>query len=147
MDILGQLVSLFQQALPVLILILIFYLFLKANFFGPLQKVMAERDARTAGARKEAEEAQAAAHAKVKAYQDALKKARAEVYAEQDVVRKGVLEERAAMTRNARTRASEQIAAAKKQIAADVAAARAQLEAATEGLGKEIADAILKGAR
>jgi F-type H+-transporting ATPase subunit b len=147
MDIVGQLGGLFAQALPVVILILLFYFFLKANFFGPLERVMAERDARTAGARKAADEAQAAAQEKVKAYQEALKKARAEVYAEQDVARKGVLEERATLVKDARARANAQVAVAKQQMAAELAAARVQLGIATESLGDAIAESILKGAR
>lgn len=147
MDILGQLTGLFLQALPVVVLILVFYWFLKANLFGPLEKVMAEREARTEGARKEAEAAQASAQEKAKSYKDALKKARAEVYAEQDVARKAVLEERAALVKSARAKAQEKITAEKKRIAGEMAAARTQLESATEGLGGEIAEAILKGAR
>ncbi len=147
MDILNQLKGLFLEALPVLILLLLFFVFLKANFFAPLARVMAERDARTEGARKEADAAQVSAHEKVKAYQEALKKARAEVYAQQDIARKAVLEERALLVKNARTRANEQIQATKKQIAEELAAARVQLEKATESLSSEIADSILKGAR
>lgn len=147
MDILNQLTGLFLQALPVVVLIFIFYWFLKANLFGPLERVMAEREARTEGARKEAEAAQATALEKVKAYKDALKKARAEVYAQQDVARKAVLEERAALVKNARAKAQETITAEKKRISAEMAAARTQLESATEGLGNEIAESILRGAQ
>ncbi len=147
MDILNQLKGLLLEALPVIILLLFFLVFLKANLFGPISKVMAERDARTEGARKDADAAQVSAQEKVKAYQEALKKARAEVYAEQDVARKAVLEERAQTVKNARARANEQIQTSKKKIAEELAAARAQLEKATEGLGNEIADRILKGAR
>lgn len=147
MDVLRQLGGLFLEALPVVVLILIFYFFLKGNFFGPLEEVMAERDAKTEGARKEAEAAQVAAQEKVKAYQEALKKARSEVYAEQDVARKVVLDERAALTKSARARANEQITAAKKRITGEMAAVRSQLDKDSEGLGAEIAETILKGAR
>lgn len=145
--ILSQLKGLVLEALPVIVLLILFFFFLKANFFGPLLKVMAERDARTEGARKEADAAQTASQEKTRAYQDALKKARAEVYAEQDVARKAVLEERAALVKQARARAQEEIAAAKKRIHEEKAAALAQLQAASDGLGAEIADTILKGAR
>jgi F0F1-type ATP synthase membrane subunit b/b' len=147
MQIADQLRELFLQAVPVVVLVFLFYLFLKANFFGPLEKAMAERADRTAGARKEAEAAQAAALEKTRAYQEALKKARAEVYAEQDVVRRGVLEERAAAVRGARAQATEQVAAAKKRIAGEQAAARAELEGSVAALGDNISEAILKGAR
>lgn len=145
--ILNQLKGLVAEALPVIGLLILFFFFLKSQFFGPLLRVMAERDARTEGARKEAGEAQVTAQEKVKSYQEALKKARAEVYAEQDVARKAVLDERAVVVKSARARAQEQIAAAKDRIAKERADARTQLERATEGLGAEIAESILKGAR
>jgi F0F1-type ATP synthase membrane subunit b/b' len=95
-DIVHQLGELFLQAVPTVLIVLAFYLILRSLFFKPLLQVMAERDSRTAGARKAAEAAQAAAAEKVKQYQDALKQARAQVYGEQDAARKKLLDERAA---------------------------------------------------
>jgi len=78
MQVIGhQLGELFLQAVPTVLIILLFYIILRAIFFKPLLAVMAERDARTAGAQKAAEAAQAAAAEKVKQYQEALKKPRA----------------------------------------------------------------------
>jgi len=74
--IVGQLGELFLQAVPTVLIILLFYIILRALFFKPLLQVMAERDSRTAGAQKAAEAAQVAAAEKVKQYQDALKQAR-----------------------------------------------------------------------
>jgi len=73
--IVGQLGELFLQAVPTVLIISLFYFILRAIFFRPLLKVMAEREARTAGARKAAESAQAAAAEKMKEYQEALKHA------------------------------------------------------------------------
>ncbi len=74
MQVIGhQLGELFLQAVPTVLIILLFYIILRAIFFKPLLAVMAERDARTAGAQKAAEAAQAAAAEKVKQYQEALK--------------------------------------------------------------------------
>src|SRR6266436_8449691 len=106
-EIVHQLGELFLQAVPTVLIVLAFYLILRALFFRPLLAVMAERDARTVGARKAAEAAEAAAIEKVKQYQEALKKARAQVYAEQESARKKLLDERAARLKDARTKAAE----------------------------------------
>lgn len=144
MDLLHQLGGLFLQAVPTVILVFLFYLFLRANFFKPLERVMAERSARTEGARREAKAAQASAQEKVRAYQEALKKARAEVYAEQEAARRAVLDERARLIREARTGANDEIAANKQRIAAELAAARTELERESQALAGEIARAILQ---
>lgn len=144
MELLQQIGEFVLQALPTVILVFLFYVFLKANLFRPLEKVMAERSARIEGARKEAETSQAAAQEKARAYQEALKKARADVYAEQDAARRTVLEERAALVRSTRNRANEKIRAAKDTIAKEVTTARAQLEKECHALGEEIARTILE---
>src|SRR5271165_3982737 len=97
-----QLGQLFLRAVPVAIVILLFYVILRAVFFKPLLRVMAEREARTLGAQKAAEAAQAAAAEKIKQYEEALKQARAKVYVEQDAERKKLLDERAAFLKDAR---------------------------------------------
>ena len=51
-EIVRQLGELFLQAVPTVLIILLFYFILRAIFFKPLLKVMAERDARTVGAQK-----------------------------------------------------------------------------------------------
>src|SRR5579863_4563908 len=112
-EIVHQLGELFLQAVPTVLIILLFYWMLRALFFKPLLAVMAERDARTAGARKAAAEAEAAAAGKVKHYQEALKQARAQVYAEQEEARKKVLEERAELLKEARRKAAAEVAAGK----------------------------------
>ena len=144
MEILNKVGEFVLQALPTVILVLLFYVFLKTQLFKPLEKVMAERNARIEGARKTAEASQAAAQEKVRAYQEALKKARGEVYAEQETARRGVLEERATLVKNARARANEEVTTAKKRIAGELAAARTQLEKEGDALAAEIARAILQ---
>src|SRR5262249_45281920 len=142
-----QLGELFLGALPTVVLILIFYLLLKSLFFKPLLAVMAEREARTIGARRAAEVAQAAAAEKVKQYQDALRQARAQVYAEQEAARKKLLDERAAQLKEARTKSAAEVASAKQRVAADLAAARRDLEPSAAQLASEIAKRVLEAAR
>src|SRR5216684_7370663 len=142
-----QLGELFLQAVPTVLIILLFYFILRALFFKPLLQVMAERDSRTIGAQKAAEAAQAAAAEKVKQYQEALKQARGQVYAEQEAARKKLLEERAAQLKEARAKASAEVSAAKERIAAELAAARREVEATVSQLSAEIARRILQAPR
>jgi F0F1-type ATP synthase membrane subunit b/b' len=139
-----QLGELFLQAVPTVLIILLFYIILRAIFFKPLLAVMAERDARTVGAQKASEAAQAAAAEKVKQYQEALRQARGQVYAEQEAARKKLLEERAAQIREARTKASGEVTVAKARVAAELAAARREVEATVAQLSAEIARRILQ---
>ncbi len=139
-----QLGELFLGAAPTVLIILFFYFILRALFFKPLLQVMAERDARTAGAQKAAEAAQAAAADKVKQYQEALKQARGLVYAEQEAARKKLLDERAAQLKDARGKASGAVGAAKTRVAAELAAARRDVESTAGQLAAEIARRILQ---
>ena len=148
MQVIGhQLGELFLQAVPTVLIILLFYFILRAIFFKPLLAVMAERDARTAGAQKAAEAAQAAAAEKVKQYQEALKQARGQVYAEQEAARKKLLDERAAQLKEARAKASAEVSTAKERIVGELAAARRDVEATVSQLSAEIARRILQAPR
>ena len=139
-----QLGELFLGAAPTVLIILIFYFILRTLFFQPLVKVMADRDARTVGAQKAAEAAQAAAAEKVKQYQAALKQARGKVYAEQEVARKKLLDERTAQLKDGRTKASGEVTQAKEHVAKELAAARRDVEASVPQLAAEIAKRVLQ---
>jgi len=138
-----QLGELFLQAVPTVLIILLFNFILRAIFFKPLLQVMAERDARTAGAQKAAAASQAAAAEKVRQYQEALKQARGQVYAEQEAARKKLLDERGAELKAARARSAGEVSAAKERIETEFAAARRDVEASIEPLAAEIAQRIL----
>jgi F-type H+-transporting ATPase subunit b len=143
-SIVGQLGELFLQAVPTVLIILLFYFILRAIFFRPLLRVMAERESRTVGAQKAAEAAQAAAAEKVKQYQNALRQARAQVYAEQDAARKKLLDERAALLKAARARAAAEVHAAKERVAGELADARRDVETTVTQLSAEIARRLLQ---
>jgi F0F1-type ATP synthase membrane subunit b/b' len=144
MEILQQLGELFLEALPTVFIVFLFYLFMRWAFFGPIQKAMAERSARIEGARAEAAKVEADARQELDAYNEALKKARGEIYAEQEAARQAVLEDRAKLLKAMRSRAIEEVAAAKKKIAAEFEAARADLERQAPELAGQIARAILE---
>jgi|SRR5271155_3674846 len=143
-EIVHQLGELFLQAVPTVLILLVFYGVLRGLFFKPLLAVMAEREARTAGARKAAESAQAAAADKVKQYQEALKRARAQVYAEQEAARKKLLDERAAQLKEARGKAAGEVAAGKDRVGKEFVAARRDIEGSVAQLAAEIARRVLQ---
>ena len=145
MEILNQLGDLFLAAVPTVIIVFLFYLFMRWSFFIPIERVLTERHRRAEGARAEAETARAAAHDKQHVYADALKKARAEIFTEQEALRRRTLDERQAKITLARASAQSALQEAKKGIEADVKAAHAELEQSSETLADEIADAILAG--
>jgi len=143
MEILHQLGELFLEAVPTIVIVLLFYAFMRWAFFGPIQKAMAERAARIEGARAEAASVEAAAKQELDTYHEALRKARAEIYTEQEAARQAALDERAKLLKVMRSRSQEDVAAAKKRIAADVAAARAEIERQAPALANQIARMIL----
>jgi F-type H+-transporting ATPase subunit b len=143
-ELVHQIGELFLRAVPVALIVLIFYFIMRSLFFRPLLKVMAERDSRTIGAQKAAEAAQNAAAEKIRQYEEALKQARAKVYAEQEVERKKVMDERAAFLKEARVKASTEVNSAKERVAGEFESAKKEIEATTSQLATEIAQRILQ---
>lgn len=144
MEILHQLGDLVVQALPTVVIVFLFYFFMRAVFFGPLQRAMDERARRIDGAKAEAAAAQAAAREELDRYHDALKKARAEVYLEQESERQAVLDERAKLLRTLRARTLEMVQEAKARIDAESQTARAEIEKQTPVLAGQISKMILE---
>src|SRR6185437_187588 len=109
MDIFNQLGGLFLAAVPTVIVVFFFYLFLRWSFFRPIERVLAERKARIEGARRDAEALRSQAEEKDRAYRERLRKARAEAFSEQEAARRIVLDERNAAIQQARSQANEQV--------------------------------------
>ncbi|HUJ39545.1 MAG TPA: hypothetical protein VLW54_03285 [Candidatus Acidoferrales bacterium] len=143
MGLMAQLKGLFLQAVPTIFLVLIFYLFMRRQFFAPIEHALEERARRTGGAKREAAEAVAAAEKARADYELALRKARGEMYAEQEAERRKLLEERAAAIRAARDRATAFVGARKAALDVETAEARKQVERDSTSLGGEIARAVL----
>jgi F-type H+-transporting ATPase subunit b len=144
MSLIHQLGDLLIRAVPVAVIVLIFYVLMRSLFFKPVLKVMAERQARTLGAQKEAEAAQAAAAEKIKQYQEALKQAKAKVYLEQEAQRKKLLDERAAFLKQARAESSVEVNQAKDRVAGELESAKKDIEATAADLAREITRRVLE---
>ena len=145
MEIVNQLGELFLAAVPTVIIVFLFYLFMRWSFFRPLQRVLSERRKRAEGAKSEAEASRVLANEKRRFYNEALKKARAEIFAEQETLRRRTLDERQAKINAARASAQSGLQEAKKDIATEVKAARVEMEQSSGDLANDIAEAILAG--
>lgn len=133
------------QGLPTFFLVLILVFFVKILYFNPLEKVLKERFTRTEGARKAAEESLKNADNKIAEYQESLSRARAEIYDKNARTLQALQTELSAKVQGIRTETEEKVAAAKDSIARQATEARANLEAQSELLAGQIADAILNG--
>ncbi len=142
-EIARSLAQLLWQAVPTLLLVLLFVALMRLFFFKPLTRVMEAREAAITGTRRKAEENLVVAEEKTRRYEEAVRMARADIYHQQEVARRKVLEERGALLKEARRQANEQIQERKAQIGAELAEARRQVEAESSVLAEEIARAIL----
>jgi F-type H+-transporting ATPase subunit b len=133
------------QAIPTFFLVLLLHQYLKAVFFKPLARVLAERSEATEGARKKAAESLERANAKAAAYEQSLRTARNEIYRDQEEVRRKWQNEQAAQVAEARHRSEAAVKEAKAQLAAEAEAAKASLEANSRMLAEQITRTILHG--
>jgi F-type H+-transporting ATPase subunit b len=143
-ELVHQIGELFLRAVPVALIVLVFFALMRTLFFQPLLRVMAEREARTLGAQRAAEAAQAAASQKIKEYENALKEARAKVYAEQDALRKKMQMERAIFLKEIRAKAEVDVAKGKELVAQELQAAKKEIAATIGILAGEIARRVLQ---
>src|ERR1700686_2879435 len=139
--------ELFFQVVPIVLILLGFYAVLRVLFFKPFLRVIADREVATIGAQKAAEEAQKVATEKAKQYQDALKQARTETYVAQEAARKKVLDERAVLLKEARARAAAFVSAERERIAAEVLAARREIESSITQFAALVARRVLQSTR
>ena len=144
---LQALTGILLKAIPTVIFVILLHFYLKAMLFGPLTKVLKEREALTEGAKKSAVQSLAEAERKTAEYEVKLRAARAEVYREQEETRRKWLDEQTAQVAQARSAAEAGVRSAKDEIAAEAAAARTNLRDTAAALADQIATAVLAGRR
>jgi F-type H+-transporting ATPase subunit b len=144
MEILHKLGELFLESLPTVAIVLLFYCFLRWAFFTPIQKAMSERHKRIQGARAEAAAVEGTARQELDRYNEAVRKARAEIYGEQEAARQLALEGRSRLLKAVRARAQEDVDTAKQRIAAELEAARAEVEVQVPSVAGEIVRRMLE---
>jgi F-type H+-transporting ATPase subunit b len=131
------------RAIPTMLFLVFLYYYFKLMLFGPLEKVLKQREDLTEGARKSAEASLAAAERKQQEYEATFNQARAEVYRGQEETRRKWLDDQAGAVAAARADAEQQVRTAKQQIVADGGAARETLASTSGALADEIASVML----
>ena len=132
------------QALPTFVLVLLLFVYLRSVFFKPLERVLAERDEATEGARQKAAAALDRAQAKVAAYEEQMRAARNEIYREHEEVRLKWRDDQTAQIANARQRTEALVKEAKATVAAEASEAKSALAANSQALADQITQAILQ---
>ena len=143
MEILNQLASLALGSVPTIIIFLLLIAAYSILVRRPLERVLAERRARTTGAVEQARGAISAAEAETTAYENKLRAARAEISALREGRLKEWQQKRDLTLAEARAKAQEHIGAARKELEGSAGAARKQIEDATGMLSEQIVRAVL----
>ena len=141
--ILSQLGQLFVQSFPTVIFVFLLLVILNKIFFGPLIRVLKQREDMTSGALVRAREQAAAAQAKTREYDAAFQLARQEVYRQREADRQATLKEREGLLQKAREQSEVFIQTAEQNLKAEVESAKVELGAASRTMASEIADLIL----
>ena len=131
------------NGLPTFFLVLALCACVKYLYLNPLEKVLAERHRLTEGARKAAEESLRQADSRIGEYETALAQARNQIYQEQGEFLRQLQATQQTEIQSVRAECEARVSAGKQAIAGEAAAARRELEARSEQLANQIAEAIL----
>jgi F-type H+-transporting ATPase subunit b len=140
---LNQLGELVLGSVPTMVLFLLLLAAYAVLVRRPLDKVLAERRARTTGAVEQARGAIAAAEANTTVYEDKLRNAKNEIFQARDQKLKQWNAERDAAVAQVRQAAQERIKTARQEIEQSATAARGQIEGMTTDLTAQILKAVL----
>jgi F-type H+-transporting ATPase subunit b len=144
-DIFVKVKGILVLALPTFFLFIALHWYLKKVLFQPMERILAERRKKTAGAVEAAEKALALAAEKMAAYEKALFEARASIYSGQEQNRKRLIAVQANAIDEAKRKTADQVAAAREEFAAEAATARESLQREADRLSDQIATALLAG--
>jgi F-type H+-transporting ATPase subunit b len=142
-EILNQLGGLVLGSVPTIVLFLLLIVAYGFLVRRPLDRVLAERRARTTGAVEQARSAISDAEAKTADYEDRLRKAKTEIYSAREKRLKQWQSERDQALTEARTATSEKVQAAKGEIEQSVKIAELQIEGMSAELSEKIMRAVM----
>jgi F-type H+-transporting ATPase subunit b len=131
------------KAIPTAVLLLLLLFYFKAMLFGPLAKILKQREELTLGAREAAQQSLAKAEEKATEYETKLRDAKGEVYRSQEETRKQWLAEQAAQLEQTKAKAEATMKAAGEGIAQEVTVARQGLAETSAAIADQIATTVL----
>lgn len=142
-QILNELGGLVLGSVPTMILFILLVIAYGLLVRRPLDRILAERHARTAGAMEQAKGAIAAAEAETGAYEEKLRKAKAALFEARERRMKQWAEEREATLEQVRQVSQQRVSVARQSIEQSVADARTQIEIASSDLSARVLAAVL----
>ena len=131
------------KSIPTVVLLLFLYFYLKLMLFGPLTRILKQREELTAGTRHAAQKSLKLAERKVSEYEAKMREARAEVYRQQEETRKQWLADQTSQVDSARERTGQTVQQAKEQMTVEITAARQSLAESSSVLADQIATTVL----
>jgi len=142
-EILKQLGGLVLGSVPTIILFILLVVAYGVLVRRPLQRILADRHARTTGAVEQAKGAITAAEAETSAYEEKLRKAKAEIDEERARKLKQWYADRDAAVDQVRQAAQEHVRGARQGIDQSAADARLQIETVSAELSSRVLAAVL----
>jgi F-type H+-transporting ATPase subunit b len=142
-QILNQLGELVLGSVPTMILFILLVAAYGLLVRRPLERILAERRARTSGAVEQARSAIAAAEAETAAYEEKLRAAKAEIFQARDQKLKQWNAEREAALAQVREHMQERVRGARHEIEHSAQEARLQIVAVSDDLSTRILNAVL----
>jgi len=142
-EILHQLGELVLGSVPTMVLFVLLTVAYSVLVRRPLDRVLAERRARTQGAVEQARGAMATAEAETSAYEEKLRQAKREIFESREQRRKRWNEEREAALAEVRSEAQRRIQVARQEIEQSAADARARIESVSGELSSLVLGAVL----
>jgi F-type H+-transporting ATPase subunit b len=142
-QILQQLGGLVLGSVPTMVLFILLVAAYGLLVRRPLDRVLAERRARTSGAVEQARSAIAAAEAETTEYEDKLRRAKAEIFQARDQKLKQWAAERDAVLAEVRKHTQERVLGARQEIEQSAHEARLQIAGLSDELSARILDAVL----
>lgn len=146
MEIVTQVGELLLYSIPTIICLLVVWGAYRVLVHGKLQKVLAERHARTEGAMEQARQAIASAEQRTAEYEQKLRDARTQIYAAQESYRKRMMDRRAQMLAETRRQSDEMVKKARAAVEQEMVTVKAGLQSQVEALADQIIQSILRPA-
>ena len=145
-QILNQLGELVLGSVPTMILFIMLVTAYGLLVRRPLDRVLAERRARTSGALEQARSAITAAESETAAYEERLRAAKAEIFRARDQKLKQWNAERGAALAQVRQHMQERVRGARQEIEQGSQEARLQIVALSDDLSSRVINAVLPAA-
>jgi F-type H+-transporting ATPase subunit b len=142
-EILQQLGGLVLGSVPTMVLFILLVVAYGLLVRRPLDRVLAERRARTSGAVEQARSAIAAAEAETTQYEDKLREAKAEIFQARDQKLKQWAAEREAVLAEVRKHTQDRVRGARQEIEQSAHEARLQIAQLSDQLSTQILAAVL----